>query len=281
MAFWQQYYEQILSTFILIAVLAVTRLILQRIVNYTKGILRENKRRLSVNINSFLTFVGVILIAVIWIQELQSIALSLIAIAVALVLATKELIMCLSGTFFKTSAKMFHIGDRIEVSGMRGDVVDRGFFATKILEIGPDKKTHQYTGRLVTIPNSLFLQEPCINESFLEEYVLHPFSIPVSSLINFKAAENVILEIADEVCKDYLGEAQKHIDLLQRKAHLETIDVSPRVHLKATSFKEVQLIVRIPVLARLKGKTEQEIVKRFLYRDSEWREPGVKGPASK
>ena len=94
--------------------------------------------------------------AALWFDELKTFALSLAAVAAAIVLATKEIILCVSGTFVRTSSNAFEIGDRIECNGVRGDVIDITLLTTKILEIGPGHLAHQQTGRAIVIPNSLF-----------------------------------------------------------------------------------------------------------------------------
>mgnify|MGYP001215256827 CR=1 FL=1 len=63
----------------------------------------------------------------------------MVAIAVALVIATKELILCVSGALIKGGARSFNIGDRIQVKEFRGDVIDQNLLTTTILEVGPGK----------------------------------------------------------------------------------------------------------------------------------------------
>ncbi|NJL24780.1 MAG: mechanosensitive ion channel [Calothrix sp. SM1_5_4] len=73
----------------------------------------------------------------IWATELRAFALSLVAVAAALAISTKEIIQCFLGGFYKASTRPFEIGDRIEVNGCRGEVIDHNFLCTTVLEIGP------------------------------------------------------------------------------------------------------------------------------------------------
>src|SRR5690625_7675079 len=77
----------------------------------------------------------------------------------------------------------------IQIKDFRGDVIDQNFLATTILEVGPGKITHQLTGRMTVIPNSLFVSEPVINESFTNDFVLHVFTIPFKREDNWMAAQ--------------------------------------------------------------------------------------------
>ena len=69
----------------------------------------------------------------------------------AIVLATKEIIMCLSGAIYRASSGTFKVGDRVEIGAFRGDVIDQTLLATTILEIGPGQAIHQHSGRTVTL----------------------------------------------------------------------------------------------------------------------------------
>ena len=59
-------------------------------------------------------------LVVIWAAELRTAAISLVALGAAFVLATKELIMCVSGALVRTSSRSFTIGDRMEVGFRAG-----------------------------------------------------------------------------------------------------------------------------------------------------------------
>ena len=70
-------------------------------------------------------------------------------------LATKEVIFCWSGAALGGGGKVYSVGDRIQIAGHRGVVLDHDIFATKLLEIGPGEASHLYTGRVTVFPNSL------------------------------------------------------------------------------------------------------------------------------
>ena len=54
---------------------------------------------------------------------------------------------------------------------------------TTILEIGPEKLTHQHTGRAIVVPNSVFLDKHVVNESYTADFVLHVFRLPYKTLV--------------------------------------------------------------------------------------------------
>ena len=101
-----------------------------------------------------------------WFAKLQTVFISLLAVAAAIVIAFKEIIMCLTGGLLIRINNYFKLGDRIEVDGVRGFVIDKSLTATKILEIGPEKNSQQTTGNIISIPNSIVLNKSLTNSLF-------------------------------------------------------------------------------------------------------------------
>ncbi len=84
--------------------------------------------------------------------------------------AMQEVIGALAGWVNILSGRIFRPGDRIEMAGVRGDVLDLTPLRTKILEIGGGGKDdsswvrgRQYTGRIVAISNKASFTEPVYN----------------------------------------------------------------------------------------------------------------------
>jgi small-conductance mechanosensitive channel len=203
-------------------------------------------------------FIGLVLL---WGTELRTMALSLTAIAVALVIATKEMLLCVMGSVLRASAKSFSVGDRIELAGVRGDVVDHGLFATTIIEVGPG---HRWTGRAVTLPNSVMLTSAVINETYSHPYVLHVFRVPIADEVDPVAAEAELVAAANEVCEPFYEEASRALTRDAKERGLEPPITAPHVIFQIPEAGERDLLVRLPVVARDKGDIEQAIIRRFL-----------------
>jgi small-conductance mechanosensitive channel len=256
--------NKISISFLVIAGALVLRAGLASILNSSKSMTVERKRKYFVNVNSTTTFLIAFSVLFIWNDELRSLAFSLAAILVAIVLACKELILNFMGGIFKLTQNSFHVGDRIEVDGVRGDVINRTLFSTTILEIGPGMQTHQLTGRSVIIPNSTFLSKNLINESYLKNYVLHTFKIPLKKKADWVKSEEKLLELCETHCSEYFEQAQHHFNELSKRSHLEVPILKPRVHINVTSPDQLDLLVRITAPAAMKGRIEQRILKDFL-----------------
>jgi small-conductance mechanosensitive channel len=108
----------------------------------------------------------------IWITRPESLTAVIGMVTAGLAFALQRVITSFAGYFIILRGKNFVVGDRISMGGVRGDVIDVGFFQTTILEMGqsrdePDASTwvwgRQFTGRIVTVANSRIFEEPIYN----------------------------------------------------------------------------------------------------------------------
>lgn len=226
----------------------------------------EIQRRWIINTRNIAVALGIFGLVLIWGTELRAFALSIAAFVMAVVIATKELIVNLSGGVYRTGLRSFAIGERIEVGGTRGDVIDKSMLSTTVLEIGPGHEGHHYTGRAVVVPNVLLLTTPVYSESFIELFGFHIFNIPLAKPEDWKRAEQALLEAAAAECGPFLPRARKHFEALRSAHGLPAISVEPEVTVKVQDGGAVELQVRVPVPQRRAGETEQAITRAYLSR---------------
>ncbi|MCC5913459.1 MAG: mechanosensitive ion channel [Balneolaceae bacterium] len=248
----------VLAVVLIIMLIISRRFILKRVASV------ELRRKWIVQTRNGLILIFLLGLLMIWGEELRTLALSVVAIAMALVLATKELILCVTGSILKSGAGSFDIGDRIQIKDFRGDVIDQNLLATTIMEVGPGKLTHQRTGRMTVIPNSMFLSEPVINESFTNNYVLHVFTVPFKRDDDWKGAQNALLESAEKHCSASLEEIREYMNKVSEQRGLDVPSVDPRVTISMPVAGEVHLVVRIPAKASEKSYIEQSILTDVL-----------------
>ena len=75
-------------------------------------------------------------LSVVWADQLRAGAFLISAFAVAIVLATKEMLLCLQGWSLKIAGGHFRTGDRVQIGSWKGDVVGYGLLTTTLLEVG-------------------------------------------------------------------------------------------------------------------------------------------------
>jgi small-conductance mechanosensitive channel len=254
----------ILKTLLLLAVVLAFRAVLVRSVSKNPTLTLEAKRRWVVAIRNTAALGFLAGLVFMWLHELQAFAVSIVAIAAALVLATKELILCWSGAALRVGGKVYSVGDRIQIGGYRGVVLDHDAFATKLLEIGPGVTSHLYTGRIVVFPNSLLFTNGLVKENPPHDHGLYVLNVPLGSEADWQSAEHALLEAAKVECAPFLEEVNRQMKLLEQRNLLEAPSPEPRVTIQLLEPGRVHLVLRYPAPDRGRSRVEQAIIRRYL-----------------
>lgn len=253
-----------LKSLILLLTLVVVRSLIVRWIAHNPTLSMESKRRWVVTTRNSVVFAFLIGLAIIWAHELQVFAVSLVALAAAFVLATKELLLCWSGAALRVGGKVYAVGDRIQIAGYRGIVLDHDVFATKLLEIGPGQSAHLYTGRVTIFPNSLLFTNPLIKENPEQDYGLYTVVVPIKHDEHWQREERNLLEAAKTECAPFMDEAVRQMKLLEKANLLEAPSPEPRITIQLPESGKIHLVLRFPAPDRGRSRIEQAILRRYL-----------------
>lgn len=182
----------------LILVLLAARLIGGRALRKRDNLTEQVARRWIANFRNVLILVGVIGLVMIWAPQLRTFALSLTAVAVAIVVATKELILCLSGAALRTFTKAFSVGDMIEVGSARGEVLDLNLLAARLKEVESRDGSIVPTGRTITLPYSLLFASPLRTLPHSRGFLDHSFEMTFEPDVDVFALRQELHEIAEK-----------------------------------------------------------------------------------
>lgn len=256
--------ERLLSSALLVGALLLTRYFTIHALRNIQFQNIELQRRRVVQVkNTFFVLIVGGLIAV-WANELRSVALGLAAMAVAIVVATREFILCFVGGLLKTSTHLFDVGDRIEIGSYRGDVIDNNFVTTTLQEVGPDASCQQYTGRTVVLPNSYFLSQPTRVEVLSKLFIIHTFKVEIKHTPDWKMHEKALLECTRHHCQSYIEQARSFLALRCKKEGIPLPSAEPRVSIDLSHADSICLYARLPIPSRGKMRIEQDILHDYL-----------------
>ncbi|MCB1926984.1 MAG: mechanosensitive ion channel family protein [Rhodocyclaceae bacterium] len=233
-----------LTMIVIVAVTIARRIAVHRL---TPGetVLTPQKRRQIFYVRTGFNTVLALGVLLIWLGLLQNLLLSLTAVTVALVVATKELLMCISGFALRTGANSFSVGDWIRVDGIRGEVTDFNLLSTSMLELGASNGALNYTGHRIVLPNSIFLTRPVRNERVLRHFVLHSFDIVVDPV----AEAAPVLDWLDRYCQarfaSFEGEARRLSASIDRKLGVDLPGPEPVVSLHTTDSAKLAFRVTL------------------------------------
>ncbi len=254
-----------ISSVLIILGILILRYFLIKMIKRKKVILNKDQRRWVNRINNIATTFVILGIVLIWAPQLQTFALSLTAVAVAIVLSTKELLMCLTGGFLNVSSKAFDVGDWITVDGITGEVMSIAAMTTVVEKIDVSGKSYQFTGDIIQIPNSLFLTSNIENAAFLKDYIYHDFSIVIQYAdLDVAVIMAKLKEITHSYYKPFEVDAIKFNKRVERKVGVDFADPQPQFFLKTTDIGHTVFTVKFFIPTQEAQKTGSKITEDFL-----------------
>lgn len=224
----------------------------------------DAKRKRVVGIRNGIGVAAVVLIIMLWSTELKTLIVSLIAIAAAIVLATKEVIMSMIGGMVRTTTQRYQIGDRIEIKDFRGDVIDISLLSTSLMELNPTQGVQMYTGKVIVVPHSLILTEVLRVHHSTSSYSVHTFSIPVTPGQNAAAEQARLQTLCLNACAPYVEDAAKHLQHIQNHTAIDMPSSTPKTLIHSDNKGTWWLTSRLVVPQKRIQSIEQEIIMAFL-----------------
>lgn len=255
----------LLASLLLIVVLWITRKIVVGMIRARTELPPHDQRRLlasSRNVFLFLLFVGLVLI---WAPQLRTFALSLTAVAVAIVVATKELILCLSGSVLRATSQAFGVGDWIEIGDIRGEVTDHTLLATTLQEFGAGPYAYMSTGHTVVLPNSMLLTTPLRNQTTLREHTYHHFAVTFDPAPDITHARDAAVEIVRGHYDAFRDRAVQANAAIERRTRTDLPDPEPSIRFRTTDLGNFRVEVTLFCPSQAAERLESDITYDLLF----------------
>jgi len=231
--------------------------------------------RQGVSILGALVMVGGLLS--IWFEQPQQLATAVGLVTAGVAFALQRVITAVAGYLVILRGSTFNLGDRIEMSRVRGDVIALNFMQTTIMEMGEspgetsDKTaswvhSRQYTGRIVTVSNAKIFEDPVYNYSKEMKYIWDEIHLPVPYGADYARVERILLEAARRHTEDLSRIGRAALDELQRRYDLPDTNTEPRVYCRLTD-NWIELAVRFFVsdhgVRERKNRMAREILEKM------------------
>ena len=211
---------------IYIIMLLIVRIINKRIADLRR---RHSARKATLYIATFLAL-GIV--SILWVKNLPTFSVVISVMGAGLVVALGELVLSIAGWFIIIFRRPFSTGDRIEMDGVKGDVIDIRLFQTSLLEVGNWVKEDQSTGRVVHISNSSLFKKPIFNFTRGFEFLWDEIKIVVTFESNWKKAEEIMMAHAQKEVRDVSEEADKRIRKMADQYLIYYKKLTPKVYVK-------------------------------------------------
>lgn len=222
--------------------------------------------------------VAAVLVLLVWADFGGRLGLILGGFSAGLAFALQNVISSIAAWIIILTSKVFRAGDRVMMGGVRGDVVDVSPLRTSIMEMGSpgsseDKESEvwvnarQYTGRLVTVSNKTFFEDPVYNYSKDFEYIWEEIVVPISYKTDWELAKRILQEEVEEATIGFRRESAHALSEMARRYLVPRSDVEPQVFVKLTD-NWIELAARFVTPVRSARRVKSDISESLMRRYS-------------
>jgi small-conductance mechanosensitive channel len=207
--------------------------------------------------------VGFILVTVVFSDRLGNLTVAFGVAGAGIAFALQEVIASIAGWAAISVGGFYSVGDRVQVGGIIGDVIDIGILRTTVMEIGQWVKADLYNGRIVRVANSFVFKEPVFNYSADFHFLWDEITVPVKYGSDYHRAREILLSIATEQVGAYIPHAQKDWEQMVKKYMIEKATVEPMVTMIAND-NWIEFTVRYVVDFKKRRSTKDALFTRIL-----------------
>lgn len=223
---------RVITAFVaLFVILVVARLIRSSITHYVSD--TDSRYRLRKFI-TFSAYVGAVLMfSVVFSDQLGSLTVAFGVAGAGIAFALQEVIASFAGWFAIHFAHFYKVGDRVELGGIKGDVIDVSFLRTILMEVGEWVDGDLYNGRVVRVANSFVFKAPVYNYSGEFPFLWDEITVPVKYGSDRKLARKLLVKVASEVVGAYGKEAGISWETFSKRFLLSDAKTDPAVTMEA------------------------------------------------
>jgi small-conductance mechanosensitive channel len=262
--------RKLLLTVALILLVVALRAGAEAIARYFMAGRRKERLRFWLSQTTKLLAAAIVVLGIlsVWFDDPTRLTTAAGLVTAGLAFALQKVVTSVAGYFVILRSRVFTVGDRILMAGVRGDVIRLSFIQTTIMEMGqppgerPDDprvwvKSRQFTGRIVTVTNDKVFDTPIYNYTREFPYLWEEITIPIEFTADRNRAERIILKAAERHALQAQDIGDDSLDRIRDHFFVTEESLEPRVYLRLTD-NWIELAVRF--LAREHGSREMKDV---------------------
>ena len=198
--------------------------------------------------------------------EIGSIATFAGLITAGLAVALQNVILAIAGYFFLIGKYGVRVGDRIQISGVTGDVIDIGLIRLHLIELSGTGADLQPTGRVVVFSNAVVFQP---SASFFKQipgtsFVWHEVSLTLSPDSDYALAEKRMVGAVEKVYATYHDRIEQQHRAMEQTLSVPVEMPRPRSRLRLTQTG-LEVVIRYPVELENATEIDDRIARELLH----------------
>ena len=198
-------------------------------------------------------------------SEIGSIATFAGLITAGLAVALQNVILAIAGYFFLIGKYGVRVGDRVQISGVTGDVIDIGLIRLHLMEVGGAGSDQHPTGRVVVFSNSVVFQPTA---SFYKQipgtnFVWHEVSLILAPDSDYRMAEKRVAGAVQKIFDEYHERIEQQHRNMENTLNMSVPNPRPVSHLHLTR-NGLEVIVRYPVEMDTASEVDDKVTRELL-----------------
>jgi small-conductance mechanosensitive channel len=207
----------------------------------------------------------IIIVALGFASRLESAVTYAGLLTAGIAVALQNVIVSVVGYFFLIGRYGIRVGDRVQISGVTGEVVDIGLVRIHVMELG-GSSADTPTGRVVAFSNSIVFQPAAgiFKQIPGTNFVWHEATVTLAPNSDFRLARERLLGAVQSVLADYHEEMDRQNRAIERNLIAVPSDgLRPQIHLRLTP-SGLETLIRFPVDLRHAGEIDERVTRELL-----------------
>ncbi len=197
-------------------------------------------------------------------SQLGSVATFAGLITAGVAVALQNVILSIAGYFFLIGKFGIRVGDRVQISGVTGEVVEVGLVRLQLMELSSGSEIP--TGRVVAFSNSivfqptsgLFKQVPGTN------FMWHEITITLPGDTEYNQVEKNLTQVVERIFADYKDDIEGQRRQMERTlGYTLSGEFRPRTRLHFTA-NGLEAVIRYPVTLQNATEIDDRITRELL-----------------
>ncbi len=249
------------AALVVVVVFAVVRYSQRVLGQYIENTQRRYRLRKLVTFFGYL--LALLLLSIVYSDKLSGLTVLLGVLGAGVAFALQEIVVSVAGWIALSFGRLYDVGDRVQLGGIRGDVIDIGVLRTTLMECGGWINGDQYSGRIVRVGNNSIFKEPVFNYSSDFPFLWDEITVPIRFGSDYESARKSFLQVLEDVTGEHARRLESDWRKMTDKYLIENAQLQPMVALKITD-DWVEFVLRYVVDYKKRRSTKDRISSQIL-----------------
>ncbi|MBA3583099.1 MAG: mechanosensitive ion channel family protein [Gemmatimonadetes bacterium] len=213
----------------------------------------EKRHRYRKRVGYAIAVLVFVVLGIAFFQKIREMGTLLGFISAGLAIALREYLASFFAWFYLLGQRNISLGGRIEVSGVRGDVIDIGVFKLTLVEVRGEGLGDQSSGRLVTVPNYKILIDPVFHFTAGSPFVWDEIEFTVTFESDWERAKAILEESGRAIVEPHHADIERGFRTIESSYAFRHGVTTPIVY---TSIGPSGIVLRLRYLSHVRQRRD-------------------------